>query len=251
MRVVGSDNDDFDGDEFAEERDEVDARGERLLTAVERLVDDADGLIALVEGFKYEVLPDPAQDELYALDGGAKRIIGHFSTKSAMAGGAAAAPAIFPGGGTLVAIVGGSLVDMVLMLKHEVEMALCLTHLYGYDIRDERERWLAYALVTVNIYEAKSGRSYFNDVAEAQLEALNKYTPRQLVKLIVTLFGKIALLAASKNLVRALPLVGVIVGATANKLLTGSVGWRCSEALMRRRISERRHQEPVVDAKVR
>jgi uncharacterized protein (DUF697 family) len=240
----------LDDEHYDDGESEREVAGERLLSAVERLVDDPDSLIAQVEAFKQDTFPERDENEAYFLEAVSKRLIANFSNKSAIAGGATALPAIFPGGGTMLAIVGGSLADMAFMLKHEVEMALCLTHLHGYDIREESERWLAYALVAVNIYEAKSGRSYFSDIAEAQLEALARYTPRQLTKLVATVLGKVAILAASKNLVKALPLVGVVVSASANKLLTGSVGWRCAEALARRRAAEDSHDEPVVDAKV-
>jgi len=228
---------------------EIDTQGELLLTAVERIVEDCDDLIADVEGIKEEVGSEDLDDEAI-LDKVAERIIATYSTKSAVTGGLTALPALLPGGGTIVALVGGSMVDMTFMLKHEVEMTLCLTYLYGHDIREEKERWLAYVLAAVSTYEAKSGRNYFADLADAQLEALGKYTPRQLSKLAVTVIGRVALVMASKSLVRALPLVGIVVGASANKVITPQVGWRCVQALDRVRGGPRL-QESVVDARIK
>jgi uncharacterized protein (DUF697 family) len=231
--------------------DEQDARGERLLTAVERLVNGYDSLIAEVEALSAEAFPGREPSDVARRSVVARELIARYSNKSAMAGGVAAAPAIVPGGGTLIAMTGGSLADMTLVLKFEVELALCLTHLYGHDIRDERERWLAYLLATVTTYEAKSGRNYFADVLDVQLEALRKYTPRQLSKLLVSALGKIAVLRMSRGLLgRALPLVGIGISAAANKVLTTTVGWRCVESLERRRTMPD-DEEPVVDAKVK
>lgn len=232
-----SDDDGLEGS-FHDASAQSSAVGEHLLTAVERLVDDRGNLIAQVENAKYDLLPEADDQEWAGLERVAGRLIAVYSTRSAVAGGIGAVPAVFPGGGTVVSLVGGSLVDMTLMLKHEVELALCLTHLYGYDIQLEHERWVAYALAAVNTYEASGGRSFVRDLADAQIEALSKYTPRQLTKLVATIMGRIALTSISRRFLRLVPFVGIVVGASANKVLTTAVGWRCAEALARRRHSD-------------
>jgi uncharacterized protein (DUF697 family) len=159
-----------------------------------------------------------------------------------------ALPAAVPGTGTAVALVAGSLVDMTLVLKLEVEMALCLTHLYGFDLRDERERWLAYVIIGVRTCEAQAGRNYFADLLEAQLDALPLYTPRQMFKLAATLFGRVALRTLAGGWSRALPLVGIVVSAATNRVMLTKVGWSCVDTLeRRRRIPD---PESVVDAVV-
>jgi len=230
--------------------DDTTGQGRRILTAVERLVDDADNLIAQVEGFKLDLAPRIEHGDAEHQRDVAQRLVASYSTRSAIAGGVTAMPGLLPGGGTVVAVVGGSLVDMTFMLKHEVEMVLCLTHLYGHDIRDERERWLAYVLAAVHTYEVKSGRNYFVDLAEVQIEALAKYTPRQLSKLAIAAVGKVAVLSATRGIVKGLPLIGIAVSASANKMLTRSVGWRCMDALACRAAEEHAHGGVVVDAVV-
>jgi uncharacterized protein (DUF697 family) len=229
---------------------DAEARGERLLTAVERLVDDCDNLIAKVEAFRAAAEQTTGRSDKDRLEQIAERIISDYSTRSAIAGGITAVPTMIPGPGSILAILGGLAADMTFMLKHEVEMILCLTYLYGYDIRDEKERWLAYVLAGVRTYEASTGRNYFVDLAEAQLDALPRYTPRELSKLAVTVMSRVALRSASRVLLRAIPIVGVAVGAAANKLLTSSVGWWCVEALERRRSLEGWRGSSVVDADV-
>jgi uncharacterized protein (DUF697 family) len=222
-----------------------------LLTAVERLVDDSDSLVAQVAAFEEDVdALGHRTGTLLHRDAVAARVIRAFSNRSAFAGGLTALPAMLLGAGTAVAIVGGSLADMTVMLKHEVEMALCLTHLYGHDIRVEKARWLGYTLAAVNTYEAQSGRNFFVDIAGAQLEAVAKYTPRQLSKLVASAFGKYALLSLSRGFFRAMPLVGVAVSATTNKLMLSSTGWKCVDALERLRLADDDEFESVVDAEV-
>jgi uncharacterized protein (DUF697 family) len=222
------------------------SEGERILTAVERLVDDCNTLIGRVEAIKASVdVPEQAADYREAV---AARIIDAYSTRSAIAGGLSALPATLPGPGTGVALIAGSLVDMTLVLKHEVEMAMCLTHLYGFDLRDERERWLAYVIVGVRTCEAESGRNYFSDLLEAQLDALPLYTPRQMFKIAATVFGRLALRSLAGGWSRALPLVGILVSAATNHVMLTKVGWSCVDTLERRcRALE---PEPAVDAVV-
>lgn len=229
---------------MSRDRERSERRGERLLTAVERLVREPDEIIAAVELLDLE--GEREISEAAYLRAAAKKIVSVHSTRSAIGGGLSAVPGLLPGAGTLVATVGGSMADMAWMLKQEVEMALSLAYLYGYDITDERERWLAYGLASVSTYDARSGRNYLADLAETQIEAMVKYTPRQLSKLVVTYLGKLVLAQAGRGFVRGIPLVGVVVGAGGNKLLTSAVGWRCVTALRTRRRME---EHDVVDAR--
>lgn len=221
--------------------------GEQLLSAVERVVDDVDSLIARVETMRSST---PEEDDTEArLEQLAAMVISDFSTRAAIAGGAAAVPGILPGVGSAVALVGGAVADMTLSLKHDVEMILCLSHVYGFDIRDQRERWLAYVMAGVRTHAARGHRNYLVDLAEVQLDALPKYTPRQLFKLAATVVGKLALRSLSRGYARALPVVGIVISASTNKFLTTSVGWAAVEALERRRALAE-PGEPAVDAVV-
>jgi hypothetical protein len=152
-----------------------------------------------------------------------------------------------------VAAAGGTLADMGMVLKYEVEMALVLSHLFGFDITQAKERQLAFLMASVSTYNAKSGRNFFVDVAHAEGIAVWKYAPREVSKMLVSVFTKIALLQLSKGLLRALPLVGIAVGSSMNKVLTSRVGERCiAELKARQRFAkEQPPEEEVVEAKVR
>ncbi len=229
------------------------AHARKLQSAVERLLSNDDALLALTEKHVHEVSAKPGESERDWRARVAQRLISDFSNRSALSGGAAALPALVPGIGTVVALVGGSLADMALTLKFEVELALCLSQLHGFDIRQPRERQLAFLLASVSTFDAKSHGNLFVDLAKAQGTALWNYTPRQVSKVLTTVVGKLALLALSKSLVRMLPVVGVVVGASANKVLTARVGKQCAKTLAERR-EEREHVEaagPRVKAKVK
>lgn len=228
-------------------------QGRELLTAVERILDDTAGLVALADRYLEEARRTSPAGGPEIREAAAQAAISRFSNLSAVAGGAAALPGLFPGVGTLVALTGGALADMGLMLKFEVEMALVLTHLHGFDIAQPEERQLAFLLASVGTYDAKSGGNFLVDVAKAEGVAVWNYAPRQVSKLLLAVLAKIALLQLSKGLVRALPVVGVVVGSAVNKVLTRRVGARCLRDLkLRRELADRGEDvDEVVDARVR
>ena len=234
------------------------SQGRKLLTAVERILSDSDSLIALGNQHLERARAATPNNEERARATAASEVVRHFSNRAALAGGLAAAPALIPGAGTLVAAVGGALADMGFLLKYEVEMVLVLSHLHGFDIRKDEERQLAFLMASVSTYDARSGENVLMDMAKAEGVAIWKYAPRQVSKHLVGVFTKIALMQLSKSLVRALPLVGIAVGSSMNKVLTGRVGARCQEDLGKRRefvAAEAARAEPppedVVEARVR
>lgn len=237
------------------EEAEDQSQGQKLLTAVERIISDTDSLIELSQQYLRQAQKKKLPTESETRDAAATEVVSHFSNRAAISGGLAAAPALIPGAGSLIAALGGTLADMGFLLKYEVEMVLVLSHLYGFDIRKTEERQLAFLLASVGTYDAKSGRNAFVDMAQAQGIAIWKYAPREVSKMLVSVMTKIALLQFSKGLVRALPLVGIAVGSSMNKVLSSRVGARCIQDLKTRRELTGREtgqgEADVVDATVR
>ncbi|AKJ00678.1 EcsC family protein [Archangium gephyra] len=225
------------------------SQGHKLLTAVERILSDTDSLIALAEKHLSKARGDKRD--------AAGEVVRYFSNRAAVSGGLAAAPALIPGAGTLAAALGGALADMGFLLKYEVEMALVLSYLHGFDIRKDEERQLAFLLASVSTYDAKSGENVLVDMAKAEGVAIWKYAPREVSKHLVGVMTKIALLQLSRGLVRALPLIGIAVGSSMNKVLTTRVGERCIQDLQKRReflateSTRQEQEEEVVEARVR
>ncbi|MFY0574788.1 hypothetical protein ACN28S_10870 [Cystobacter fuscus] len=231
------------------------SQGQKLLSAVERIISDTDSLIALAEEYLGQARKKKLASEAETREAASAAVVGYFSTRAAISGGLAAAPALIPGVGSLAAVLGGTLADMGFLLKYEVEMALVLSHLHGFDIRKEEERQLAILLASVGTYDAKSGRNAFLDMAQVEGIAIWKYAPREVSKMLLSVMTRIALLQLSKSLVRALPLVGIAVGSSMNKVLTSRVGDRCIQDLRTRREltgqPSAENEDDVVDATVR
>lgn len=222
-------------------------KGEKLLSVIEHLLRDEDEIIADVEKRKGQN-PELERDEL------AEQIVASFSNLSAISGGAAALPAIIPGWGTLTTIVGGALLDTALLLKFEVEMALSLCWLYGYDIREKHERQMAFLLASITTYNVKSDGNFILDVVQAEGVAIWNYAPRQVSKLLLFVLGRLALMGAGKSLLRALPIVGVAIGSGVNKVLTTNVGKHCLDHLDKRILDTQKiefeddNSEEIVEA---
>ena len=223
--------------------------GERLLSAVERLLDDTGNIISRVETFKKRVRHGNDPVEVRKLV--ASELIAEYSNKAAISGGASALPAMFPGVGTIVALTGGNLVDMALVLKFEVEMSIAMCWLYGMDVRRPKQRQIAFLLASVHTHDISAKRPYFADIMDAEATAIWNYAPRQAAKLLLTVFGKLAFRQAGKGLARGLPFVGVVIGGGMNKVLTTRVGVAIRAALDQRDIEpDQEFEEGLVDAKI-
>jgi hypothetical protein len=223
------------------------AQGRKLLTAVERIIAGTDSLIALSQEHLRRAREKELKGEDATLAAAADSVIRHFAQRTAIVGGLAAAPSLVPGLGTLATAVGGTLADMALGLKFEVEMALVLSHLCGFDITRPEERQLAFLMASVGTYDSKTGSNFLADIARAQGVAIWNYTPREASKLLLKVMAAIALFKLSKGLLmRALPVVGIAVSSTVNRTLTRRVGTRCLRDLqMRRQLLTERDSQPA------
>jgi hypothetical protein len=208
--------------------------GQRFLSAVERLLRSN------------EEIHDIVWEERQKGPGASERIVSRFSNQSAVAGALAGAPSLVPGWGLLGA-AGMMMVEMTYVMKFEVEMCLALAAHHGLDIRRRENRQLAFLLAAVGTSEEMTGRDPLLDLGASSLEAVWNYSPREISKLVLHVFGVVALVQASqsvgKGLLRAIPVVGVGVGAGVNKVLTRRVGLRAIRAL-RLRPSEPRSSPP-------
>jgi hypothetical protein len=202
-------------------------RGQKLLSAVERVIAPSEDIISLVERLRAQA--GPSRRAL------GQRLISHFSNRSALVGGATALPGLVPGLGTLAVALGSSLADMAAVLKLEVEMCLAIDAAYGYDIRLPEERQFALLLAAVKTHEIQSGRNALLDLGEVSGTALWSYGPREASKLLLQVLGAFGLVYATKyagqGLLRAIPFLGIGVGAGLNKMMSARVGERALDEI--------------------
>ncbi len=212
-----------------------DAAGKKLLTAVERILASSASIRATVEGVQATLKsaqPELKGPELRAQT--AQALVKHYSDRAAIAGGASGLLALIPGWGSLVAAVGGTVAEVTLLLKWEVEMALALSHLYGFDVDEPAERQLAFLMASVGTYDA-SGKNFFADVARLEGTAFWNYAPRHVARFVAQALAAILALYVWRGFIKAIPVLGIGIGAGLNKVLTNKVGARCMRDLETRR----------------
>jgi hypothetical protein len=170
------------------DRDEE--KGRQVLTAVERLVARNDKLRAVaaeclaVAKAKAPEGAAPAQIR----EAAGKEAVRRSSNMAALAGGVSGLPGLIPGVG-LAANAGVTLAELAVLLKIEVELALVLLVIHGFDIDSPRERQLGFLLASVGTYDAGTGSNFLVDVAKAEGVAIWNYAPRRVGRLVVTAFG--------------------------------------------------------------
>ena len=207
-------------------------KGKKLLTAVERIVASSDSIRATVEAARTKVKGELKGEALREMV--ARELIRGYSNRAMIAGGVSGLPGLLPGVGSIALAIGGGLAELTLLLKWEVEMALGLSHLYGFDIDDPRERQLGYLMASVGTYDA-TGKNFFTDVMKVEGTAIWNYAPRAVGRMVVSAMAMVAALYVWRGLLKAVPFVGMAVGSSMNKVLTKRVGDRCMRDCRTRR----------------
>lgn len=217
------------------EKPDDDEQGRKLLTAVERIVGSSAAIKATVEGVQATLKstqPELKGPELRSAV--AAELVKHYSNRAAIAGGASALPGLIPGWGSIVAAVGGTFAELTLLLKWEVEMALALSHLHGFDIEQPSERQLAFLMASVGTYDA-GGKNFFADIARLEGTAIWNYAPRRIARFVAQALAALAAMYIWRGFFKAIPVLGIGIGAVTNKVLTQKVGDRCVRDLQTRR----------------
>jgi len=235
-------------------RDADEEKGRQLLTAVERILASTDSLRAVAEECRAKVKASASGGPDALRDAAAAEVVRHYSLRAAIAGGVAAAPALVPGVGSLGVMLGGALAELGYLLKCEVEMVLTLSHLYGFDIDETQERQIAFLMASVGTHDARSGQNFLVDAAQAEGVAIWNYGPRKAGKMVLSAMTKLALMWVWRGFARLIPVVGIVIGTSVNKVLTTKVGERAAKDLRTRRAlksSEARAEKATARTKKR
>jgi hypothetical protein len=211
----------------------TDEKGKTLLTAVERILASSDSLRSTVEAARLRVKSGVTKTNSWR-ELAAQELVRSFSNRAAIAGGAAGLPSLIPGIGSIALSVGGGLAELTFLLKWEVELALCLSHLYGFDIDDPQERQLGFLMASVGTYDA-SGKNFFADVMRIEGTALWNYAPRAISRMVIRAMALLAAIYVWHGFLKAIPVLGIALGSSMNKVLTKRVGERVMRDLRTRR----------------
>lgn len=155
----------------------------------------------------------------------ADKIIGYYSNKAALIGGATSMSSIVPGIGTVMAMFGGATADTAMSMKYQIEMSMALAHLYGQDITVEEQKricMIVAGLGTMTELSKKGAREVGEKAFTALMEKTLKESTRQTV---IQLFKRLGIELTQKSMKKAIPFgVGIVVSIGVNKVVTKYVG---------------------------
>ena len=223
-------------------------KAKQILTAVERILASSQSIRATVDEARATAKEKSTLDKTETVrELTARELVRHYSNRTAIAGGVSGLPALIPGIGSIAVSIGGGLAELTFLLKWEVEMALALSHLYGFDIDDPRERQLGFLMASVGTYDA-TGKNFFVDVLKVEGTAIWNYAPRKVGKVVVQALAMLAAVYLWRGFFKAIPVLGIAIGTGMNKVLTQRVGNRVSRDLRTRRELVG-HEKPAAAAK--
>ena len=177
---------------------------------------------------------DEHKREKYA----SRMIIMHYSNLVAAGGGASAIPGLIPFVGPILSIFGVAALDAIIALKFQLEMTLALSHLAGFNIDDQRERKIDFLLVCTSLEEAYDydKEPSLKDIIDL---AMSEFSTRELSKTLAKTLARVIVMMSCKRLTRYIPLVGIVIGASVNKVLSARTGRECWRALKHRKNANR------------
>ena len=200
--------------------------GSRLLRAVGIIEKSPDDAKAIADEYilqsKQRFPDDPEWNHQLRA---ANKIVGRYSKIAMMVGGASALPGIIPGLGTAVAIVGGSAADVLVTMKLQVDMCMCLAAAFKYEIHSEDRRHLVFLIAATGSLQRAGVEGSVKLGSKAGVSMLRQYLRGGALQATRLAFRKVGITFTRKAAEKATPFgVGVVVGAGANYGFTRFVG---------------------------
>lgn len=203
-----------------------------VIKVIDKLIASDEAIIKVckrAQNYAEKLTADPEKQQKYA----ANMIIMRYSDLTAVGGGASAIPGMIPFVGPIFSVFGVAALDAVVALKFELEMVLALSHLAGFDIADPKERKLGFLLVCASLEDAYDSEKEPSILQIVDL-AMSEFSTRELSKTLAKTVARVIVMMSCKRLTRFIPVVGIAIGASVNKVLSAQTGRECWRALKHR-----------------
>lgn len=142
-----------------------------------------------------------------------------------MVGASSSLPGVIPGLGTAVAMVGGTATDVLVCMKFQVDMCMCLAAAFKYDIASEDGKHLTFLIAATGTVQKAGGEVVARIGSKAGVSMLRQYLKAGALQAIKQAFRRVGITFTRKAAEKAIPLgVGVIVAGTLNYGITRYVG---------------------------
>ena len=153
------------------------------------------------------------------------KIISRYAKLAATTGAATALPGTIPGVGTAVSMLGGSLVDVSVCMKLQIDMTMCLGMAINGGMSNEDAKHMSYIIALYGSLEQMGSAGATKIASKAGVRMVNQYLTGSTLVIIKEFFKKIGITFTQKAAAKAIPFgVGAIIGGGANYALTRYVG---------------------------
>ena len=205
--------------------------GAYLLQIVERITITPDDVTAIVDGYVSQCRKQHAgESEWRTQSRAADKIIQRYSRYAMMVGGATGIPRSFPGLVSLLSSAGAALADAAICMKLQVDMCMCLAHLYGKDVTTEQGRYLAFLIAATGSMQQQAIGPGARLGSEADADALQSYIRGVSVQAAKQAFRKACVTFVRRAFRKAMPLgLGAVIGGGTNYALTRYVGQQAKQ----------------------
>lgn len=187
----------------------------------------------VVSGYALQIRSaKPIATEAEVLDLIIDKIISRYAKLSAASGGTTALAGVVPGIGTAASMVGGSVADMSICIKFQIDMTMCLAIAINNELSNEDAKHLSYIIGLAGTIEQATSKSATNVASKAGVRIVQRYLTGATLMTVKELFKRVGIVFAKKSLIKAIPFgVGVAIGAGTNYALTKFVGKAAVSAL--------------------
>ncbi len=215
------------GDGFARREGTMsEEQSDRLLKAVQSIAISPADARELVRRLRAQAERDrPAASARDHEERVADHIVSRYARYAATSGGLTGLVGFIPGIGTALAMVGGSLADIAVSMKFQVDMCMCLAEAFGYDVREPDAQHLALLIAAGGALEKAGVESGAKVASKAGVTMLRQYLKGAALQVIKEFFKKLGITFTRKALEKALPFgIGALFGAGGNFVMTRFVG---------------------------
>jgi EcsC protein family len=202
----------------------------KVVQAIAITPEDARVVVSQYEGQLRAAEPSITDAQLQNLV--VQKIVRRYARLSATAGGATALAGVVPGVGTAISMVGGSVADISVCIKLQVDMTMCLAVAINKQLNNEDAKHLSYLIALFGSLEQAASKGATRIASEAGVKMINSYLKGPLLTTIKELFKRIGIQFTKKAAIKIIPFgVGVVIGASTNYALTRYVGKNAIEFL--------------------
>jgi hypothetical protein len=171
-----------------------------------------------------------AQFEARVAEKVAAMAVSRYAKLCSFSGGLSGLTAVVPGVGTIISMTAGGLADTAVCMKLQVDMCMCITEAFGWDLSNEDARHLAFLIAAGGTLEHAGTPVAARVASKAGVKMLQMYLKGAALQTLKELFKKIGIVLTRKALEKALPFgIGTVVGAAANYALAKYVGGQAIE----------------------